>query len=63
MSPLYAPPVAAQNVTIDANGFIHIGNSIPFKYETELLPDGSVRISHIILDDQGQEKTIASAIY
>lgn len=62
--PLYEPTIVSNPVTVDAQGFVHIaGTSVPFRYETEILPGGGVRISHIILDDQGQEKTIASIEY
>ncbi len=56
--PVFNPPAAGGNVTIDANGFIHIGTAVPFKDVIEVLPDGSTQISHIVLDGAGQEKTL-----
>lgn len=46
---------------IDDRGFIHIGNAQPFKDVVDPLDSGLTRISHVVLDNAGQEKTIASS--
>lgn len=45
--PLFNPP-SNSDISVDADGFVHITGQPPFKYHTEEISAGVTRVIHIV---------------